>query len=285
MSPNLRGIVMMTVSMAAFAVEDACIKAAAMGVPAGQILMTIGAVGGLAFLMLARAQGNLSPRALLDPTVVWRNAAEMLGTLGFVTALTMVPLATVTAILQAGPLLVVAGAALFLGERVGWRRWSAVAVGFAGVLVILRPGAEGFDLATLWAVAGVLGLAVRDLLTRRLRPGLPTALVAASAFLAVAGLGAVMLGVSGGARVPSPAQAALMAGAVAAGFGGYWALIEATRAGDVAVISPFRYARLVFALIIAVVVFAERPGPAVLIGAALVMGSGLYTLYRERLRR
>lgn len=286
MTSNLRGIVLMTASMAAFAVEDTLIKLASASLPVGQILLMLGLAGAPIFAAMARTQGHrMFTRAALAPALLARNAAEMVGALGFVTALSLIPLSTASAILQAAPLMVTAGAAIFLGEAVGWRRWAAILTGFAGVILILRPGIDGFDANALWAVLGVIGLAARDLLTRRMPPGLHTHLVAAWAFVAVALTGAIMLALSGGAAWPGPVAWAQLGGALVIGVAAYWAIVEATRSGDASAIAPFRYSRLVFAMLVGAVVFGERPDLLTLGGAALVIISGLYTLYRERRRR
>jgi drug/metabolite transporter (DMT)-like permease len=276
----------MIAAMAAFAIEDALIKLASADMPAGQILLAIGGSGAVIFAIWARLRGQpLFHPQVLDRTLWFRNLAEVVGTLGFVTALTLIPISTASAILQASPIVVTAGAALFLGEAVGWRRWTAVAVGFAGVLLILRPGADAFDMNALWAVLGVIGLAARDLFTRRMRSGLPTLVVATWGYVSVTLLGAGMLLVSGGAVFPGLAATSYIGGAVVIGAVAYWAIIEATRAGDVAVVQPFRYSRLVFAMIIGFVIFGELPDGITYLGAALVVGSGLYTLARERARK
>ena len=284
---NLRGIVMMVVSMAGFAVEDMFVKLAAADMPTGQILMSLGLMGAPLFWALARREGKrVFTAEALAPPILWRNAGEMVGTAGFVTALALTPLSSVSAILQATPLAVTFGAALFLGETVGWRRWTAIAVGFLGVVIVIRPGLDGFQLASLWGVVGVLGLAVRDLATRKVAASTSTMQVGAWAFLTVAVLGAAMLAMGGGAVLPSPGQGALLLGALVFGFGAYWAVILATRTGDVSAIVPFRYTRLVFAMMIGFVVFHEQPDGWMLVGAALIIGSGLYSFVREqRLRR
>lgn len=283
MQTNMRGIVLLTLSMAAFAAEDALIKLASGDLPAGQILLMIGLIGTPVFAIWGRAQGHrMFSRQVLDGTLWLRNLFEVTGSLGFVTALTLIPLSTASAILQASPILVTAGAAIFLRETVGWRRWTAIAVGFCGMLVILRPTAEGFDANVLWAVLGVLGLAARDLVTRRMKASLPTMVVASWAFVTLTVLGAAMLAVSGGAVIPQSPSLWYVLAAVTIGVGAYWAIIEATRAGDVAAIQPFRYTRIIFAMIIGALVFGERPDALMLLGAALIIGSGLYTFARER---
>lgn len=280
---NLRGIVLMTAAMAGFAMEDMLIKRVSAHLPVGQILLVLGVAGAFVFALMARRQGVAfwSARAL-HPAVLLRNGAEMVGTIGFVTALALVPLSTASAILQASPLAVTLGAALFLGERVGWRRWSAIAVGFLGVLIVIRPGMETFQPNSLWAVLGVIGLSARDLATRGVPRDVTTIQLSAWGFAAVGILGAGMLAVTGGAAMPDVPQAAHLAAALAFGVASYWAMTTATRVGDVSSIMPFRYTRLVFALALGAIVFGERPDLPTLIGAGLVIGSGLYTLARER---
>jgi drug/metabolite transporter (DMT)-like permease len=275
----------MCAAMAGFACEDALIKLASADVPIGQILALIGIGGTLAFAGFARLQGQaiFSP-LVLDRALVLRNASEMVGTLGIVTALSLIPITTASAILQAAPLVVTAGAALFLGERVGWRRWSAVLAGFLGMLMILRPASDDFDPNALWAVLGVVGLAGRDLVTRRMPKGLPTLVVATWGFATVTLLGLGLLALQDELVMPPPLALGQIAGALAIGIGAYWLIIEATRAGDVSVISPFRYSRLIFALAIGVLVFRESPDAWTLGGAALIIASGIYTVLRERAR-
>ena len=280
---NLHAILLMVASMAAFALEDMFVKWIARDMPTGQILMFLGLGGLPVFAALARRKGQpLISGALLHPLVLWRNAGEVIGTWGFITALALVPLATVSAIIQAMPLAVTFGAALIFGETVGWRRWSAILIGFAGVLLIIRPGVSGFDVNVLWAVLAVVGLSVRDLATRRVRAEVSSVQLSIWGFAAVAALGAVMLSVSGGAVRPTGIQILWLAGALTGGVIGYWAITEAMRLGEVSVVTPFRYSRLLFALVIGVLVFGERPDALTLTGAALIIGSGLYALARER---
>lgn len=283
---NLRGILLMIAAMGGFALEDMFIKWAATGLPTGQILLMLGIVGTPVFALLARAEGGRAlHRDAFHPAILWRNLGEMVGTFGFITALALTPLTTATAIFQAGPLAVTLGAALFLGEQVGWRRWSAIAVGFVGVLIIIRPGLDGFRLASLWSVLAVIGLSLRDLATRRIPARIATSQVSAWGFAAVTLLGALMLAVTGGARLPTLAQAGHIGGALTFGIAAYWAITQAMRLGEVSVITPFRYTRLICAMAIGVLVFGERPDLATLFGAALIIGSGLYTFARERLRK
>lgn len=280
---NLRGIILMVASMAGFAIEDMFIKWAATGIPTGQILLMLSLVGTPVFTFAAHLQGaRFWVREALHPALNWRNLGEMVGTMGFITAIALTPLTSATAIFQATPLAVTFGAAMFLGETVGWRRWSAILVGFFGVILIIRPGMDGFHLASLWSVLAVIGLSVRDIATRKIPASISTMQISAWGFAAVGILGAGMLAVSGGAVMPTTPQFGFIAGALTFGIAAYWAITQAMRLGEVSVITPFRYSRLVFALIIGTTVFGERPDHITLIGAALIIGSGLYTFARER---
>ena len=282
---NIRGIALMVTAMGLFAVEDALIKIAARDVPVWQILVILGAFGMAVFAAEARRRGIAAwSRSFLHPAVLVRNAAEVTGTLAFVTALALIPLSTATTILQAAPLVVTAGAALVLAETVGWRRWLAVAFGFLGVLLVVKPGMAGFDVEALWAVAAVLGLSVRDLATRRIPKDIHTIQLAVWAYAAILALGCGF--VVFGARPVMPGREAALALAAAAMIGifAYWSLTEALRAGEVSAIAPFRYSRLVFGVGIGVVVFGETLDTPTLAGAAIILGAGLYAFWRESRR-
>ncbi|MBM9596073.1 DMT family transporter [Roseitranquillus sediminis] len=284
---NRRGILLMVAAMAGFAVEDMFVKAASATVPVGQIIAVIGLAGLVAFALLVWRQGQslLSP-ALLTGPVMLRNLGEAVGTVGFVMAIVLTPLTSASAILQATPLVITAGAALFLGEDVRWRRWTAIAFGLVGVLMIVRPGLEGFMPASLFAVVGVAGLSLRDLATRVVPREVSSAQLSAWAF-ATAIVTGTILALIGGAplALPSAGAAAMLLGAAAFGLAAYWAITQSMRAGELSVVAPFRYTRLIFALILGALAFGERPDVWTLAGAALIIGSGLYTLSRERRTR
>ena len=157
---NLRASLLMVAAMACFALEDVLIKQLATGMPTGQVIMLIGAGGGVVFGLLAWLSGrSLLSRALLLRPVLLRNLSEAVGSVMFILALVCTTLSAASAILQATPLAVTLGAALFLGESVGWRRWTAIGIGFIGVLLIIQPGLAGFTPASLFAVAAVFLLA------------------------------------------------------------------------------------------------------------------------------
>lgn len=282
-SANLRGSLWMVAAMAGFAIEDMFLKSVTAHIPLGQALLIFGLSGAAFFAILAKRAGEtLLHPALLSRPLLIRSSFEVAGRLFYSLAVALTPLSTASAILQATPLVVVAGAALLFGERVGWRRWTAIAVGFAGVLLILRPGVEGFTLLSLVTVAGMLGFAGRDLATRAAPPALSNRQLGMIGMAMLALAGAVILSVTGGARLPDPTALALLAGVIGFGIFAYNALTIAMRTGEVAVVTPFRYTRLVFAMILGIAVFHERPDALTLAGSALIVASGLYTLTRSR---
>jgi drug/metabolite transporter (DMT)-like permease len=283
MMDNLRGSLWMVAAMAGFSVEDMFLKSAAASLPVGQILMIFGAGGMLGFALLVARRGEriLHP-AILSPAILIRCVFEVAGRLFYTLAIALTPLSSASAILQATPLVVVMGAALVFGERVGWRRWTAIAVGFAGVLIILRPGLDGFTPLSLLAVLGMLGFAGRDLATRAAPPVLSNLQLGVYGFAMMVPTGAILLAVSGGAALPSALAAGQLAAATVIGVLAYYALTSAMRMGEVSVVTPFRYTRLVFALILGATVFGERPDAATLLGSAVIVGSGIYTLLRSR---
>lgn len=281
LTDNQRGALFMTASMAGFAVEDVFVKAAAQTLPLGQVLLTIGLLGMVTFAAMAARMGEaLVPPAFLSPPMLIRSAFEVTGRLFYGLAITLTALSTTSAILQATPLVVVAGAALVFGERVGWQRWLAVAVGFVGVLVILRPAGD-FSVLSLLAVVGLLGFAGRDLATRAAPKGLSNRQLGALGFAMLACAGAILQAINGGAVVPEAMGLAYLAGGTVFGMLGYHALTYAMRTGDVSSVTPFRYTRLIFAMILAIALFGERPDAATWAGAALIVGSGVFALTRR----
>lgn len=284
-SDNLRGILLMLASMALFGMEDLFLKLAAENLPVGQVVFISGFFGFPIFAAMVARQGQaVFTRAALHPAVIARNLGEMVGTLGYITALATVPLATVSAVLQALPLAVTLAAALFLKESVGWRRWSAIAAGFIGVLTVIRPGMDGFRPETMWVLLAVAGLVVRDLSSRLIPKESSTAQVSAWGLLAVVALGAMMM-VQGGAVMPSGGQSMVLLGAVIFGTAGYWAVVAASRTGEVSVVAPFRYARLIFAILIGTLYFHEGLDRLTIAGSVLIIASGLYAFARERRRK
>lgn len=280
---NMRSAVLMVLAMLGFAIEDMFIKQLAGTLPIGQIIGTFGAGGSVVFALLCKLQGDpLFTPAMREPSVLLRNAGELIGTLGFMTAITLIPLSTASAILQATPLIVTLGAALFFGETVGWRRWSAIFVGLLGVLLIIRPGMNDFDWLSLLALQGVLGLALRDLATRRVKVQTSSTQLSFLAFLTLVPVSVILTWATDRPFVAIDGhQALVMFCAILIGALAYLGIVLAMRVGEISFVTPFRYSRLVFALIIGVVVFSERPDTLTLIGAAVIVVSGIYTVWRE----
>jgi drug/metabolite transporter (DMT)-like permease len=285
---NLRAALLMVLAMAAFACEDALLKGLSGRIPTGQLLAVIGFAGMVVFgLWIAFSAEGPRLRNLLRPQVALRNLCEGVCAITFVTALATGDLSIASAILQAQPLLMTLGAALFLGEQVGWRRWMSIALGFAGVLLIVKPGTAAFEFSSVLAIIAVVTLAVRDLVTRRLPPEVGSGLLSAGAFGSMGIAGLILMAIGGQQPIaPSAGQGALMAATLCFGLLGYITMVIATRIAEIAVIAPFRYSRLLFAMFLAVIVFGERPDAATLFGAALIAGAGIYSMWREaRLRR
>jgi drug/metabolite transporter (DMT)-like permease len=284
---NLRGALLMTLSMAGFAMEDMFIKLIAGAVPTWQIIAVMGLGGAPLFAVLTLARREpLLTRAYLSVPVMIRLFGEIMGRVGLVTAIALVPLSTASAILQATPLAVALGAALVYRDPVGWRRWCAIAAGFCGVLIVIRPGMEGFDIRSLFAVLAVIGLGARDLATRSIPSTTSSMQLSFIAFLSFFPTALVLSLFSDAAFVmPDARLSLLMLAMVLFGALGYYMIVAAMRVGEVTFVTPFRYARVLFAIVIGVTVFGERPDIWVLVGAVLIVGSGIYSVWRERKRQ
>ena len=273
----------MMMSMACFAVEDTFIKLLSARLPATQILFSIGFGGALITLVLAIVLNvNLADKILLSKHVVSRTIADLFGALSFTSAMVLIPMSLLASILQATPLFVTLGAAILLGEKVGWRRWSAIFIGFLGVIIILQPGYGSFQLASLLGLAAVLCLALRDLVTKDMATEIPTLTVTFYACLAMGSAGFIAYPFFGPPIMPTTYEAIILICAAIIGLTGYFLLVLATRKGDVSVIAPFRYSRLLFSLGLASLILGEKFTLPILLGGLLVVSSGIYTFGRER---
>ncbi|UWR05907.1 MULTISPECIES: DMT family transporter [Ruegeria] len=281
---NANGILLVIGAMAAFTLEDMFIKHLSVTVPTGQVMIVLGLFCALVFAAMAIVTRKpIFDSAAWQPLFVIRACTEAVGALSFVTALSLVDLSTVAAVFQAMPLVVTMGAALFLREQVGWRRWSAIGVGFIGVLMIIRPGLDGFRPEALFVVASVIAIAARDLITRRLDARVASAVVALQAYAAVAIAGGVLMLTSAQPLAPlQMGQIGPYFGAVGFGVLGYLGIVTAMRVGEASALTPFRYTRLLFSILAGMWMFGERPDLMTMIGASLIIGSGMYTFIRER---
>lgn len=274
----------MLASMACFTINDAFMKSLAPHMPLFQALTLRGLASALILGVVAWQAGALRFRpGPGDRTrILWRTVAEGAAAGFFFLALFNLSLATVTAIIQAVPLVLALSAAIFLGEPIGWRRLLAIAVGFGGVMLIVRPwGYAGLNLFALSALGAVICVTARDLITRRLSPAVPSLAVA----LATA-VGVTLIGVAGSVATPwvpvGPAQAGALAGAVLFVMLGYLMSVMVMRVGEVGFVQPFRYSSLVWALLLGLVFFEEWPDTLTLVGAGIVAATGIFTIWREQ---
>ena len=273
----------MMMSMACFAVEDTFIKLLSARLPATQILFSVGYGGALITLVLAIVLNvNLADKILLNKHVISRTIADLFGALSFTSAMVLIPMSLLASILQATPLFVTLGAFVLLGEKVGWRRWLAIFIGFLGVIIILQPGYGSFQLASLLGLAAVLCLALRDVVTRDMATEIPTLTVTFYACLAMGSAGFIAYPFFGPPIMPTTNEATILICAAITGLTGYFLLVLATRKGDMSVIAPFRYSRLLFSLGLASLILGEKLTLPILLGGLLVVSSGIYTFGRER---
>ena len=283
MSPNTTGALLMMASMAAFTLNDTLLKLTNGAVPLAQLLFLRGVLSSVLIYALARSLGALRFHVARRDwgLIAIRSAAEVGAAYFFVTALLNMPLANVTAVLQALPLTVAVGAALVFREPLGWRRMSAILIGFMGMLLIVRPGVDGFSLWSGYALMAVLCVTLRDLATRRLSVHVPSMTVTLASSLAVTVSFGLASTLTDWVPVTLPLAALIGAAAVFI-IGGYFFSIRAMRVGEISFIAPFRYTGLVWALVLGWLVFGDWPTNLTLLGAGIVVATGLFTLYRER---
>ena len=279
---NLTGSFWMVVAMAFFAVEDVFIKAASKLLPVSQILILFGFGGAFIFACIAILNGERLFRSdVISRPMRVRVFFEVLGRLFYVLAISLAPLSAATVILQATPIVVVAGAALFFHEKVGWRRWLAIFIGLLGVVIIIRPGTESFSMLSILAVLGMLGFAGRDLASRAAPSSLSTTILGFYGFLAVIAAGILFSAWEDVPLVyPDLETSLFLSGAILSGVAAYASLMKAMRTGEVSAVTPFRYTRLLFGITFGVLLFNEALDVSMLIGCGLIVVSGLFILWR-----
>ncbi|SDL36527.1 S-adenosylmethionine uptake transporter [Aliiruegeria lutimaris] len=273
----------MAACMAAFTFNDAFVKSVSDEMGLYQALFIRGVASTLLMVAMAAVTGGLRfniPRRD-RMMILFRTITEIAAAYFYLTALFNMPIANASAILQALPLTVTLAGAVFLGESVGWKRMLAILVGFAGVMLIVRPGAEGFTVYSIYAVCAVFCVTARDLTARAVSSETPSMTVAIAAsfgvwvFSAVGMLGEEWQPVSTGAFLSLMGASVLI-------IGGYFFATATMRVGEIAFIAPFRYTSLLWALLLGLVVFGEWPDFLTLLGAATVVATGIFTFYRER---
>jgi drug/metabolite transporter (DMT)-like permease len=279
---NIRGILAMLGAMAVFVLNDTLVKIAAASLPPGQAIFMRGVFTTLFCAVLVhRSRVHWALPHALSPRILLRAAADVGGTILFLSALVRMPIGDVFGILQFTPLAITAAAAIFLGAKVGWRRWSATAIGLVGVLLIVKPGgAHSSPWALLVVLAMLCGVA-RDLLTRSVPTSIPSIIIvcASTAVVTLVSLGFAVFETW---TWPASTTTLILVGASTALLAGQYWLVAAMRMGEIAVIAPFRYSIILWAILSGYVVWRETPDFASWVGIAVVTAAGLYTFLREQ---
>ncbi|MEP2978985.1 MAG: DMT family transporter [Lentilitoribacter sp.] len=283
MNKNTKAIAFMVVSMFAFAATDTLIKLVSGAVTPAQTIFFLTTGGLIVFASLATYQGDtIWTKRAVSKVLIIRYIAEIIGLISMVLALSLIELSTIGAIIQSVPLLVTFGAVLWLGERVSWRRWTSIIAGFVGVLMIIQPGADAFEPAVLLAFIAAVALSVRDLTTRVTPPDMSSASLACYTMMATIPVPVIWIMINGESFIPPNEHLLALIAMVMLGAFGYFLIIASVRSAEVSVVSPYRYSRLIFLMGFGVLLFDEKPGFWVLMGAALIVVSGIYMMWRER---
>jgi drug/metabolite transporter (DMT)-like permease len=280
-----RGGILMSLSMFCFILNDTVTKLLSTKVGIGEFVFLRGLFATAMIFGLVALTGHFRRLHLaLDRVVVVRALFDLLATGLFIAALFHMPLPNVTAVMQAVPITATVMTMIVFKERVEARQLGAIVVGLLGVLLIIKPGASGFNPAVVLAAAAMAAVAVRDLVTRRIGPQIPSAVVTlTTAFLVMAG-GAVWLAVEG-LQPMAPQTAATLALAAVFLILGQLLMVQAVRVAGIAATTPFRYTNVVWALVLGWAIFGFIPDSLAFIGIVLIAGSGLYTILEPTLKQ
>ncbi|MCL4183988.1 MAG: DMT family transporter [Burkholderiaceae bacterium] len=279
---NRRGILSMAGAMACFVANDTVVKVVSAGMPTAQLIFLRGVIATAMVLAVAHALGATARlRDTADRRVLARAAAEAIATVLYLTALFQLPIANATAINLSAPLFIVVLAVMFMREKVSAAHWLAVCAGFAGVVLVVQPGLAGFNVYALVCLLSALFQAVRDLLTRRIAGDVPSVLVTLSTTASVTAL-AAPLSLLEGWRAFGAGDLGLLALAAVFLMGAYYLIVDAMRHGRMSLVAPFRYTGVLYAIVVGYLVWGDVPNPLAWGGIALLIGAGLYVLYRER---
>ncbi len=282
---NLRGIAAISACNLLFLINDTQMKLVSTELPLGEIMLLRGCLAAAWLSLIVALTGTrVQLGVLANRAVFWRTVAEIASAYLYLVALFQIPIANANTILQVVPLMVTAAAAVFLKEPVGWRRWSAIAVGFAGVLIVIRPGLSGFNEFSLLALAAAAFIALRDMTTRIMPRGVPTLMIALLTAVTVTVSGPIYGVITGEHWImPSGRAVALLASASIFLIGGYLTAVDFMRHGDIAVVAPFRYTVIIWAVIVGFLVWREVPDTLMVVGTLVIIATGVYTFHRERL--
>lgn len=276
----------MVVSMLSFVSNDALMKYLFQTISVEQGILVRALISVPLLVIIAYFRKSLFVR--IDrrnwKIVLIRAFAELGATMAFLTALSKMPLANVTAILQSLPLTVTMFAAIFFGEQVGWRRWGAILIGFVGVLIIIRPGGEGFNQYAFLAIVAVGFVTLRDAITRKLDPAVPSLFVALISSIPILFFGVGMTAATGWNPLSGLLFGIVVLAAIAITSGHLFAVM-AMRSGEISFVSPFRYTGMVWAILFGFLLFGDLPDHATTLGTVIVIGMGIYAFHRERVRQ
>lgn len=286
LTDNVFGAILMAVSMLSFISNDALMKFLFQTISVEQGIFMRGLVSVPLLALIAYLRKSLFVR------IDWRNwrviltraFAELAATMAFLTALSHMPLANITAILQALPLTVTMFAAIFFGEQVGWRRWGAILAGFIGVLIIIRPSDDGFNEYAVLAIVAVACVTVRDAITRRLDRSVPSLFVAFISAIPIFIYGGVATATTGWTVVSGAIIGIVVVAAIAITCG-YLFAVMAMRNGEISFVAPFRYTGMIWAILFGFLLFGDLPDAATILGTMIVIGMGVYAFHRERIRQ
>ncbi|PCH96089.1 MAG: EamA family transporter [Rhodobacteraceae bacterium] len=280
---NSRGILLMLFSMLTFAIHDAFIKGLQGIIPVSLLIFLMGIFGAVFFICtcLITKQRPFSA-SFFNKAIIARNLGEVFGAIGIASSIQATSLSATSAIQQLVPTVVTLGAVIFLGQTIGWRRWAAIVFGFFCVMLIIKPGMNTFAPTSLWALMGVAGLSLRDIATKRIKVDISAVQLSVYAYVTLIPAGALLILIMGDSFIPNPQGYPMLAGTIVFSLLAYVSITLSIQMSDITVVIPFRYTRLLFALIFGFVFFAERPDVWTLVGAAGIIVSGIFLMIRER---
>ena len=282
-SENIKGAIYMCLSMAGFVLNDAVIKYASADIGMYQSIFVRGcfAVIIIGIACIYNGAFKIIPNRLDHKLIIWRTLAEIFATITFLTALFYLPIANITALLQALPLTVTLAASWFLGEKIGWRRGVAILIGFIGVLLIIQPGTDEFNVYSILGIFCVIFVTIRDLVVRKFSAKISTLYVAFITAAAIALVGGFLTFAYEGWIPMKLNEVILLFIASALIFVGYFFAISAMRSGQVGFVSPFRYTIMIWAIILGYLIWGDIPNNLTLLGISIVIGMGIFTFWRE----
>ena len=283
LNSNIKGAVLMTGCMLTYVINDAFMKLLFSETALFQAIFLRSLITVLPILVMTwitkvaiRNLSYLNKRLLLA-----RVSAEVCATIAFLLALKHMPLANVTAILQALPLAITMAAALFLSEPVGWRRWIAILLGFTGVLIIVRPGLEGFNIYSLSALAAIFFITVREIFTRKLTSKVPTITVALSTVIGIGMFSGIMM-IGTEWQPVSASSWLLILGAGVSVLIATFLSVMAMQTGEISFVSTFRYTAMLGAIGVGILIFDDWPDQLTLVGTLIIVLTGIYSFHREQ---